>query len=150
VAMTRAKAGVIIIGDRRPRAQHQYCDSQRRRNSRRIRIISGPWSGASLPADQHGQPGVDVLESRAMEGGRRAASQRVGYMFEGAGRRASLHADQHGQPGVDVLESRAMEGGGRAGSASDGDEEEGAGTGASLHADQHGQSGVHLEIPGTR
>src|SRR5947199_422365 len=27
---------------------------------------------ASFHADQHGQPGVDVLESRAMEGGRRA------------------------------------------------------------------------------
>jgi hypothetical protein len=85
-----------------------------------------------------------------MKRSRRAASQKVGYMFEGARKRASLHANQHGQPGVDVLESRAMEGGGRARSASNRDEEEGAGTGASLHADQHGQSGVHLEIPGTR
>jgi len=29
---------------------------------------------ASRHADQHGQPGVDVQESRAMEGGRGAAS----------------------------------------------------------------------------
>jgi hypothetical protein len=97
VAMTRAKAGVIIIGDRRPRAQHQYCDSQRRRNSRRIRIISGPWSRASLPADQHGQPGVDVLESRAIEEGGRAGNASDGDEEEDAGTGASLHANQHGQ-----------------------------------------------------
>jgi hypothetical protein len=46
-------------------------------------------------ADQHGQPGVDVQESRPMEGGQRAGGASDGDEFEGAGRRASRHADQH-------------------------------------------------------
>ncbi|KAF7503908.1 hypothetical protein GJ744_002989 [Endocarpon pusillum] len=38
-------------------------------------LPEGAWRGASFPADQHGQPGVDVLESRAMKGGGRAEDQ---------------------------------------------------------------------------
>src|SRR5947207_1472700 len=87
--------------------------------------------GASFHADQYGQPGVDVEESRPMEGGRRAGCASDGDELEGAGDGASFHADQHGQPGVDVLESRPMEGGRRAGGASDADEKEGAGDGRS-------------------
>src|SRR5437764_10451774 len=36
--------------------------------------FEGAWRRASFHADQHGQPGVDVQESRPMEGGRRAGS----------------------------------------------------------------------------
>jgi hypothetical protein len=43
-----------------------------------------PGLGASRHADQHGQPGVDVPESRAMEGGRRAGGASDGDEFEGA------------------------------------------------------------------
>src|SRR5947209_20313026 len=77
---------------------------------------------ASFHADQHGQPGVDVQESRAMEGGRRAGGASDGDENEVGRGRAWFRADQHGQPGVDVQESRAIEGGRRAGGASDGDE----------------------------
>ena len=45
-------------------------------------------AGASRHADQHGQPGVDVLESRTMEGGRRAGGASDGDEKEGAGRRS--------------------------------------------------------------
>ncbi|KAF2190316.1 HET-domain-containing protein [Zopfia rhizophila CBS 207.26] len=106
--------------------------------------FEGAWAGASGHADQHGQPGVDLLESRAVEGGRGAGGASDGDIQEGAWGGASRHADQHGQPGVDVHESRAAEGGRRAGGASDGDEKEGAWGGASRHADQHGQPGVDL------
>ena len=41
-------------------------------------------AGASRHADQHGQPGVDVLESRPMEGGRRAGGASDGDEKEGA------------------------------------------------------------------
>jgi hypothetical protein len=110
----------------------------------------GAGSRASRHADQHGQPRGDVLESRAMEGGRRAVCASDGDEFEGAGRGASLDADQHGQPRGDVPESRAMEGGRRAVCASDGNEFEGAGRGASQHADQHEQPGVYPEVLKTR
>ena len=42
-------------------------------------------AGASFHADQHGQPGVDVLESRTMEGGRRAGGASDGDEKEGVG-----------------------------------------------------------------
>jgi Tetratricopeptide repeat len=58
----------------------------------------GAWGGASRHADQHGQPGVDVLESRPMAGGRRAGRASDGDEKEGAWGGASRHADQHGQP----------------------------------------------------
>src|SRR2546423_9041644 len=60
--------------------------------------IEGAGAGASFHADQHGQPGVDVLESRTMEGGRRAGGASDGDEKEGARRGASGHADQHEQP----------------------------------------------------
>src|SRR2546423_14118644 len=59
----------------------------------------GAWGGASFHADHHGQPGVDVQESRAMEGGRRAGGASDGDECEGAWGGASFHADQHGQFG---------------------------------------------------
>src|SRR5271170_5578207 len=82
----------------------------------------GARPGASFHADQHGQPSVNVPESRTMEGGRRAVCASNGDEFEGARPGASRHADQHGQPSVNVPESRTMEGGRRAGGASNGDE----------------------------
>ena len=88
-----------------------------------------------------------VLESRPMEGGRRAGRASDGDEFEGVGPGASFHADQHGEPGIDVLESRTMEGGRRAERASDGDEFEGVGPGASFHADQHEQPCLDIKIP---
>jgi hypothetical protein len=77
------------------------------------------------------------LESRTMEGGRRAGRAGDGDKKEDAGPGASRHADEHSQPGVDIPESRTMEGGRRAGGASDGDEKEDAGVGASFHADKY-------------
>ena len=65
------------------------------------------------------------LESRAMEGGRRAVCANDRDEKEGARRGASRHADQHGQSGGDVQESRAMEGSQRAGGATDGDKGKG-------------------------
>ncbi|KAF7502208.1 hypothetical protein GJ744_006445 [Endocarpon pusillum] len=53
------------------------------------------------------QPGVDVLESGAVEGGGRAGGASDGDEKEGAWGGTSRHADQHAKPGVDVLESRA-------------------------------------------
>jgi len=85
-------------------------------------MFKGARLGASFHANQHGQPGVNVQESRTMEGGRRAGGASDGDEKEGARLGASTHADQHGQPGVNVQESRTMEGGRRAGDASGGDE----------------------------
>jgi hypothetical protein len=64
----------------------------------RMQLLLGAGRDASLHADQHGQPGIDVQESRAMEGGGRAGGASDGDEKEGAGRGASFHADQHGQP----------------------------------------------------
>ena len=58
----------------------------------------GAKQGASRHAGQHGQPGVDVQESRPMEGGRRAISKGIGDLQEGARQGASFHAGQHEQP----------------------------------------------------
>jgi hypothetical protein len=44
--------------------------------------------------------GVDVPESRTMDGGGKAGSASDGGEKEGVGRGASRHADQHGQSGV--------------------------------------------------
>jgi len=44
----------------------------------------GAWGGASFHANQYGQPGIDIQESRAVEGGRRALSQRTKDMLKGA------------------------------------------------------------------
>jgi hypothetical protein len=84
----------------------------------------GAWGGASRHADQHGQSGVDVLESRPMEGGGGAGGASDGDECKGAWRGASRNASQHGQSGVDVQQSRPMEGGGGGGGASDGDVQE--------------------------
>jgi hypothetical protein len=46
--------------------------------------------GASRHADQYRQSGVDVLESRAMERGRRAGRASDRDEFENIGKRASL------------------------------------------------------------
>ena len=61
----------------------------------------------SFHADQHGQPGVDVQESRAAEGGGRAGGASDGDGKEGAWGGASRHADQHGQPGIRVSVSKS-------------------------------------------
>src|SRR2546423_14350573 len=58
--------------------------------------------GASFHADQHGQPGVDVLESRPMEGGRRAGGASDGDEKEGAGDGAFGRAAWRERAGVDV------------------------------------------------
>src|SRR3984957_6426813 len=57
----------------------------------------GAWRGTSFHADQHGQPGVDVLESRPMAGSRRARCASDGDEKEGAWGGTSRHADQYGQ-----------------------------------------------------
>jgi len=62
-------------------------------------------SGASFDADQHGQLGIDVVESRPMDGGGRAGRASDGDEFEGAGSGASRHADQHDQPGPHIQEA---------------------------------------------
>jgi len=95
--------------------------------------------GASFNADQHDQSGVDVLKSRAMEGGGRAGGAADRNDEEGAGTGASGHTDQHGQSGVDVHESRAMEGSRGAGSANDANEKESTGSKASRHAERRAQ-----------
>jgi hypothetical protein len=59
-------------------------------------------SGASRHAEKHEQSGVDVHESRTMEGGRRAVCASNGDEFEGVGVGASRHADQHEQPCLDI------------------------------------------------
>ena len=69
-------------------------------------------AGASRHADQHGQPGVDVPESRPVGRGRGAGGAGDGDEQEDARSRSIRHADQHGQPGVDVQESRPVGGGG--------------------------------------
>jgi len=51
---------------------------------------------------------VDVQESRAVEGGRRAVGAGGGDEKDGAGRGASKHADQYGQTDVDVFEARRL------------------------------------------
>src|SRR5947207_751105 len=133
-SVQQPRGGIELEGQSVCRAKVPSTSSKRAKGNAR--------PGASFHADQ---PGVDVPESRPMEGGGRAGCASDGDELEGAGDGASRHADQHGQPGVDVPESRPMEGGGRAGGASDGDEKEGAGDGASFHADQHEQPGVRVE-----
>ncbi|EDN95632.1 hypothetical protein SS1G_11511 [Sclerotinia sclerotiorum 1980 UF-70] len=105
-------------------------------------------AGASRHADQHGQLGFDIPESRTLEGGRRLGCASDGDEKKGVRAGASRHADQHGQLGFDILESGTLEGGRRLGCASDGDEFEGVRAGASFHADQHGQLG--FDIPESR
>ena len=53
-------------------------------------------------ADQHDQPGLDILESRRLEGGWRAAGESDKDKEENAGREAFRHAGQHGQLGLDI------------------------------------------------
>jgi len=55
--------------------------------------FEGAWGGASFHADQHGQPGVDVQESRAVKGGRRAVCASDRDEKEGVWGGASRHAN---------------------------------------------------------
>ena len=59
-------------------------------------LLPSTGDGASRHAGQHGRPGIDVPESRAVEGGRRAICASDGDEREAAGGGASFHADQHG------------------------------------------------------
>jgi hypothetical protein len=81
-------------------------------------------SRPSLDADQHGQPGIDVLEPRPMGSSGRAVCGSDGDSQDEARSRPSLDADQHGQPGIDVLEPRPMGSSGSAGGGSDGDSQD--------------------------
>jgi hypothetical protein len=55
--------------------------------------------GTSLHADEHGQSGVDVPESRPMEGSGAAGSKSNGDEKEGAGGGTPRHVDERGQSG---------------------------------------------------
>ena len=68
----------------------------------------GDRGGASFHANQHGQPGLDVLEPRPMDAGGRAGGASDGDEEEGARGGASFHADQHKQPGPYLYEARAQ------------------------------------------
>jgi hypothetical protein len=57
-----------------------------------------------------GKSGIDVPESRRMEGDGRAAGASDRDEKEGAGSGASFHANQHRQSGFDIQESRTLEG----------------------------------------
>ena len=52
----------------------------------------GAWRRASRHADQHGQPGVDVLESRPIEGGHRADGEVCTVKDKGPRRQTSLYS----------------------------------------------------------
>ena len=75
------------------------------------------WGRSSRHANQHRQPGVDVLEPRPVGGDREAGGASNGDSKNKAWGRSSRHANQHGRPGVDVLEPRPVGGGREAGRA---------------------------------
>ena len=54
----------------------------------------GTW--ASFHADQYGQPSINILESRPMEGSWGAGRPRDADKEESAGTWASWHTDQYG------------------------------------------------------
>lgn len=56
-------------------------------------------------SDQHRQPGIDIQDSRMMEGGGRAVSAAEGGDEEGGRVKASIHANQHEQPPFIAQES---------------------------------------------
>ncbi|KFZ24051.1 hypothetical protein V502_01463 [Pseudogymnoascus sp. VKM F-4520 (FW-2644)] len=112
------------------------------------RMRLGWRPGASIHADQHGEPGLDILEPGSLEGGRGLGIAGDGDEEEGVEPRASRHADEHGEPGHDIPGARPLEGSRGLESGSDGDDEECARPGASRHADQHEQPSLDILEPG--
>lgn len=105
---------------------------------------------ASINADHSGQPSLNVLEFRAMEGSRGAADTGDENDGKSLGRRPSFNVNQHGKPGLGVQESRAMEGSRVAADACDRDDKVSAvcRRRVSRYADQSQQSWLDAGEPG--
>ena len=99
-------------------------------------------------ADEHGELRVDILVSRAVEGGGDPGRSSNGGLSQNARARTSRYIHEHGEPRVDIQESRTMEGGGGSGGSNKRGSSQSARARTSTYIEGHGEP--HVDIQGSR